>query len=219
MIVFKNKKAYLKKRKEEVEITSRLFQNLYEPVSFHKDFTVKDLFTIVSKSPEILKILSRYDGSAFIKETLTRRSRNHVSKSSKIEFYWFTDPFNNSLDGLDFPKVHGVDGRGRTFGLDFLPGSEIKHCRIKINSDLNLDVSLENNTYRVNVGKMIPTVGQVIFGLIWELSYWGSATKRDATRPTQEEEEYLDNPNPNPRPASEIFDEILGIRNQRRRRP
>ena len=192
MILFKDKKAIYKNRTRSVDVTKELELYLFEPVSFDKNFTVKDLFLILIKNKSLMRTYDYYDAKVFIKEGLERRSRKSISKSSKIEFYWHSDPFEKTLD-VEKPKVHGLNGRGKPFGLDFLPASEIRHCRIVVNTSLWINTEIRGETYRIETPKLTPTVGQIIQGLIWELSYWGHPTKRDAqSKPSEEELTHLE---------------------------
>ncbi len=216
MVLFKNKKAYIKKSRQNIDISNRIHQFLFEPVSFDKNFTVKELFLILEKNPEILKMLSRFDGATFIKEALQRKSKKHISPSSKIEFYWFSDPSSFELDGFNIPCVHGLNGRGKPFGLDFLPGSEIKHCRIKVLPALWVETEISGERYRVQAGNLTPTVGQVIYSLIWELSYWGPPKKRDqASSLSKEEKDFVEQANEPTMSIEELFE---SVRRERRRR-
>ena len=158
-----------------VDISKEISSYVNFRVDIEEGVKVKTLFSILKNNPAYLATFDRIWGKDFVTEGLQSKKKSSINQKSKIEFYWFLDQFEkDSVQIMPIPSVHGIEGKNGTFGLDFLPASEIRDLEVVVNEKIQtelIDLSLR------------PTLGQILYALIWELSFYGPPKTRDASHP------------------------------------
>lgn len=143
------------------------------PVMFAPHSTVQTIFELVKKNEQIKPILFYAD--EFLKEAEKEQETKNVK--GKLRFYWYGMEFDKDYFEVAPIKmeVDGVDENGEAFGIDFLGANDIK--------DLELTFDCEVPFYDEK-GNLIekrhahPTLMHVIYGLFWELSFFGNPEDR-----------------------------------------
>ena len=144
------------------------------PVIFDKNATVESLFKLVEKNPMIKVILPYADD--FIKESKTEKKVNNVN--GNLNFYWYGEDVDLKYFNIAYPKmeVEGIDENNEAFGIDFLSTSDIKD--LKLTFDCNVVIYKDNKPIKTIYTH--PTLFHVLYGLFWELSFYGKPEDRDA---------------------------------------
>ncbi len=168
--------TWLKRGNGTENISSNILPFLNKEVEIAPKTTVKALYLIIKNNPDFLSTLSRIYGSELVEEGLKRKKKHKFNKKAKIEFYWYLDQFETDVVKINpVPAVHGIENKkNEVFGLDFLPASEIRDLEVVIKDEI------ETSSVKVSLK---PTLGQILYGLIWELSFYGPPAKRDANLP------------------------------------
>ena len=143
------------------------------PVIFAPHSTVQTIFELVKKNEQIKPILFYVD--EFLKEAEKEPEAKDVK--GKLRFYWYGVEFDKDYFEVAPVKmeVEGIDENGETFGIDFLGANDIK--------DLELTFDCEAPFYDEKGNLMEkrhahPTLMHVVYGLFWELSFFGNPEDR-----------------------------------------
>ena len=163
-------KAYATKKKETT-INAHTLASL--PVIFDKGATVNTIFKLVEKNPQIKPIL--YYADEFLKEAEKEPTANDVY--GKIRFTWEAIEMQKNYFHVSYPKleVDGVDENGEAFGIEFLGVNNIKNLELIFKNDLHI-IDADGKEMIVHSH---PTLFQVIYGLFWEISFFGNPEARD----------------------------------------
>lgn len=160
-----------KKKKIKCNITPYYLASV--PVVFEDGSTVFTLFKLVEKNQH-LKIFLFYFDEFFEEITKTESS----SLNGYLVFDWYGLEKTNGIV-VNYPKMEvcGMHENGEYFGIEFLNVAKIKDLKLKINTAFKInnekyEIITELNTY--------PTLFQVLYGLFWELSFFGDPKKRDS---------------------------------------
>lgn len=161
--------------------------------SIEEGTTLQNLFTYLNKDVVAWQVFIGNWCEEFVKEGL----KDLVEKSSDLlylELYWsYTidkykheeEPQCNLGYRMDFhaigiPDEHGCD----RYSLSISPVNTINSIPIKVNEEVVLyETDYETHKDKKTVlGKQKPTLFQIVYGIIWELSFHGGPEKRDAER-------------------------------------
>ena len=173
-------------KKREIEnITPHILHEGY--CSLEEGVTLKNIFEYMNKEKLPWQIFIGNWCEEFIEEILkepTEKSDLHY-----LELYWSYEiskyqdneacHFGYRMDfhGIGDTYEHG----GNTYSLSFSQVNNLAHLPVKINEDVTL---IETNYInyedkRTTFGKQKPTLFQIIYSIIWELSFHGGPQKRD----------------------------------------
>ena len=143
------------------------------PVVFSEKVTVRSLFKLVNKN-EYLKPFLFYFNE--FENELDNPQEQDVKGS--IRFTWSEIDFGEDYFNISFPKmeVDGIDENGEIFGIEFLPCNEIADLPLLFDNNM---VILDENKQEIKKIYTHPTLFQVLYGLFWELSFFGDPNTRD----------------------------------------
>jgi hypothetical protein len=175
---------------------------LYEYCDIQKSITLADIFVLLRKEMPIYRIIIGNWVEEIVNEGVTGR----VKDDKDIEFlelYWNPETSiykgQRTIEGLNFPELHGLgyklkedheDGYKKgdriPYAVEFTPVNELMNCKIKLNKDLkfshwNHDVKDRDSKYYTDKEgwEVQYTLGHILYGIIWELSFLGSPKDRD----------------------------------------
>lgn len=147
------------------------------PVIFNEDVTVQTLYDIVEKYDFLAGI------TFYAKEFLAESKKPAEAKDvdGYLRFYWMPMDVNDNFHIVAYPKmeVDGVNTQGEAYGIEFLGANDIKHLKIRVDPK-KVIVDENNNKYDVIKSQDVyPTLFHVIYGLFWEMSFFGDPKRRD----------------------------------------
>jgi len=115
-----------------------------------------------------------------------------------LELHWNIAPYyveerelRLALCGFQFPefsgmgpilekKLHGKNpGERVVYGIDFTSTKKLKHLPLKVNNKARITLHAnQEDTQIIEIES--PTLGQIIHGIFWELSFFGGPAARDS---------------------------------------
>lgn len=189
-------KSYPMKRK--VDVTARGHEFLFEEVELDEDVTLADIFGLLDASPVLVAVYRRDFARELLVEAQKRPLKPKKCKESeRLEFlelysHWHQDTSNDAISGNNRLLLHGVGpvlkkasreygvkaGERVKFSLSFAPIRELLSLPVQINVqtpvfESDLDAYLCHKELHV-IRQEGFTLGQVIHGVLWELSFHGA---------------------------------------------
>lgn len=186
-------------RLNEVDVTRRAHEFLFEFITIHVGTTLSDVFRLMEVSP-LLQQLYRQD---FAEELCAEARKGAVAAGPQdpasidsIEFlelyqHWGLDSSTNEYSGTQRLNLHGIgpelshdaprEGRKKgeriEWSVSLTPLRELLPLPIRVNSEVRItedDANAKAYMHEIRRGRHPDiTLGQVIHGLLWELSFHG----------------------------------------------
>lgn len=141
------------------------------PVVFGKDVTINTIYDLVRKNV-ILRSICFY-AKEFLRESL---AHSKYKTKGNIVFCWEDLDINETYPMTNYPKmeVYGQSDEGESFGIEFLGANDIKDLGIIIDTKQKV----VDGVTTLNTVDLYPTLFQVVYGLFWELSFFGDPKSR-----------------------------------------
>lgn len=172
------------------EISNLSAHHLHElRCSLEDGITLREIFAFLNKDTDFWDIFIGNWCSDFIREGL-KEELPGCEDLHFLELYW-----NFSVEKLDEDSkpdlnfgyrmdFHAVGNEseygGNSYSVSFIPTNELAKVPVKINTKVNLiTVDPSYKTTETHLGEQDPTLFQIIYGIIWELSFSGSPASRD----------------------------------------
>ena len=153
---------------------------LFESTTLAEKVTLRDIFLLIDEHPLIQKILGNW-ADEYVKEGLSggKASTNLVSLELRWNFSYTKDDLIAVLShGLHFPELHGLDGSGSRYALDYCNASELASLPVKLNHTITFTNETEPKDPERLSGATF-TLGDILYGIIWSLSFHGPPKTRD----------------------------------------
>ena len=159
-------------RKKKTEINAHTLASL--PVIFDTGCTVNTIFKLVEKNQQLKPIL--YYADEFLAES--KKESEIADVNGKLRFMWDMIETEKDYFHVNYPKleVDGIDENDEPFGIEFLGAQDIKNLELTFDNNLHVVDEKGNEVVTLH---MHPTLFQVIYGLFWELSFFGNPKSRD----------------------------------------
>lgn len=143
------------------------------PVIFAPGSTVQTIFDLVKKNEQIKPILFYAD--EFLEEAEKESEVKNIQ--GKLRFYWYSEELDRDYFETASIKmeVDGIDENDKAFGIDFLGANDIKNLELIFDNYAPLYDEKGNLIKKVYIH---PTLFHVIYGLFWELSFFGNPEDR-----------------------------------------
>jgi hypothetical protein len=171
------------------DVTDQAHRYLFEPVTFDDDVTLRDLFLIINRNIDFYNDLLRNWCAEIVAEGLSEREKSKCNEDIEyLELYWQLEKDQDadgiSLSGYIFPDFHGWgdwdDSTKGGISLGLTPVYEFVDVPIRLRSHLTLiepcttGIPPEVNEFK----DATYALGQVLHGIIWELSFYGGPKQR-----------------------------------------
>lgn len=156
----------------EEDVTDKWMTYLFWPECKIEGATLADCLRLMQKSLAFSKVVFNMWIEEFIEEGLNPVEPDEELLS--LELYVAHELDEDGLDGLPFPSVHAPSA-DETYSIMFTPASNLSHLPITLGTFSvwkDRDAYFETEPYPVSLG-------QILYALIWELSYCGSPRERD----------------------------------------
>lgn len=139
---------------------------LFEPCRLDEDVTLKDIFLLIQHHIDVFeKILGNWCRE-FTTEALSTPSQ--VEDLLYLELYYTLQVEDGALEGINHPNFHGV-GQDSPYSLSFLPLNKLADLPVKLGP-----AQIEQSSYPT-----LYTLGNILNGILWELSFYGPPAQRD----------------------------------------
>jgi hypothetical protein len=192
----------------ERDVTEDASRYLFDTVALNPGITLRDIFLLLDVDPLLQEVYARDWANELLVEMMGENATaipaiEYAPEGIEyLELYqiWNQDSFSAELQPIHRLDFHGVgfvlrddvvrDGRvdyraGEriNWGVSFTSPMEMLHLPVRLNPEV---IICEDNADSVNHGKEIGrmlnpgvTLGQVIDGVLWELSFHGSPVSRN----------------------------------------
>ncbi len=190
------------------DVTEDASRYLFDTIALDPGITLRDIFLLLDINPLLQEVYARDWAKEFLAEMMSGNATAAPSIEydpkgiEYLELYqiWNQDSFIGELQPIHRLDFHGVGfvlredvvregrvdyraGERIKWGVSFSSPLEMLHLPVRLNPEVIL---CEDNADSVNHGKEIGrmlnpgvTLGQVIQGVLWELSFHGSPASRD----------------------------------------
>jgi hypothetical protein len=169
---------------KEEDVTNQSIRLVFENCQLHAETTLQDVFLLLNSQIEMFVLFFGSLVEEMTNEALIPAS-NKTDDIKFLELYWHlsydVDPFTNKevLAGTRFPSFHGV-GENDFYSVALSKINNLTHLKLKLRDEAIIhDFRKEVNTEIAKFANMEYTFGQIIHGIIWELTFYGSPTMRD----------------------------------------
>lgn len=176
-----------------------LLPHLMKIVRLHPDCTLASiLHTVRTFQHELEPIVGNWMNQ-FLIEAFEPVPSEHIPSSTErldqLELYYAASATNDTYHGLTYPSLHALgesfvdyDGtpldpntsRPEQFSISFTPINQLIHLPIHFRPTMYFEIShpmaLSN---QIALPSPATTILQVVYGIFWELSFYGPPEKRD----------------------------------------
>lgn len=186
------------------EVTDSAPRFLWESCRFAEGVTLRDLFTILRRDIDLYEVIF----GNWVKEIVSEGLDNEPEESGlshlclswvvTVNDHWDEVAQQNTegkaVSGYTFPDFHGIGETDITYSVAFTPLYQMMDLEVKL--DRNFVISDEAEFFRAHRkageypqrGEFDTTyqdstfnLMQILYGIIWELSFFGGPTERDET--------------------------------------
>lgn len=184
---------YYDEEKEEGKYLTRpLRQPGYEFFNYNchleSGVTLKDVFTYIDKNRELWQILFGNPRSIdeFVDEVMSTTEEAKDEGDEGISYFYVSPGMiekwdkNESLDTMNFCSFSGKAKEGDVnYSISFQTPGLYRNYELVVDPTLMfLDATdLQNNP--VVLGKKYPSLFEIVYGVIWELTWYGNKTERE----------------------------------------
>lgn len=190
------------------DVTDQASRHLFSTVALAPEVTLRDILLLLDVDPLLQEVFARDWAKELLAEMMSGHTPSAPSieydpegiKYLELCQVWSQDSFSGKLKPIHRLDFHGVGfvlradvvrdgcidyraGERIKWSLSFTSPLKILHLPVRLNPEVILR---EGNMDSVNYGKEIGhmrnpgvTLGQVIHGVLWELSFHGSPASRD----------------------------------------
>jgi hypothetical protein len=120
----------------------------------------------------------------FVEESKQPYEPKEDRELERLELYWFLESDAEfGTDGMTFPSFHGIGKNGDKYGVDFSSCHTLMELPLMLKE--NAEIYHRDQKYQSDGSSMVvlPKVGYtlmgILYGIIWELSFFGPPKKRD----------------------------------------
>lgn len=200
----KKKKAGLYK---ERNLTKKSVAYLFEPCTLEDGLLLKDIFLLLNTNLDIFKVIIGNWCSEFVQEGLkplkgkeAEREIEFLELYSSLEKTMDQKTKFQTVDGGVFPELHGTGfvqkkdkymspenggyleckaGKRISYSVSFMSASELARLPIKLSDEIKIyDMDNQYCIHEILKGVSY-SLGQILYGIIWELSFYGPPVDRN----------------------------------------
>jgi hypothetical protein len=163
------------------DVTNTAICRLFDRCTLDEQTTLRDVLLLLNTNLPMFDLIIGNWCKEYVCEGLAEQVEKNENVSY-LELYWllefFEDEDDKYTEGNRFPSFHGVGlDANENYGninIGMIPVNEISHLNIKLN-DLYF---VSNDTGEVFYRNPEYTLGQILYGIIWELSFLGNPNSR-----------------------------------------
>lgn len=187
---------------KEKDVTDFSFRHLFDLCSLEDGVTLKDVFLLVSREAGLYDLIIGNWLKDYMSEAFNEKEKEPIQDQEIdfLELYWTPSlqklEGRESLQGSAFPCLHGLGpvlqneqdgfkaGSRIPYSLSFMPLGTLLDLPLKIKKDTELwsedfDSRKLKDKKILDIKEWPMTLGQIVYGIFWELSFYGSPKDRD----------------------------------------
>lgn len=188
---------------EDRDYTDLASECLFDVCTVDEDVTLADVFFLINRNLDKLSPVLGNWCEEYVKEGLKIAPAGKESEVEYVELYWhlevdnYDDKEKDHLSGFNFPRFHGIGfvheedwidkwgglmaekGTRTNYAIEFTPAYELAKLPLKLNSEVNI---YKDYKHVVTYHNPNFTLGHILYGIMWELSFCGPPAKRDDMR-------------------------------------
>jgi hypothetical protein len=182
--------------KDEVDILDieDIISFLSEYVELGESVTIKRIFEIVSANIDKLNNIYESALGGLMLEPYLQEIENNPTEIldiDYIELYWLCDKCDDDVNIL--PSLHGISPKLDDCALDFIGLNNIKNCKIKINTNIEIvdynKIENKKDDIVLKIGNKSFTLFELFNAIFYEISFHGGP--QDKNEMFQEIEESI----------------------------
>jgi hypothetical protein len=187
----------------ERDATQSAIRCLFEECGLAPDATLKDVLLLLDTELDAFDAVFGHRLKEIVEEGLRGPEPKKPAfeiKTEYLELYWWlklqTSDGKTSLLGTAFPMFHGLGkileaddgpykkGERTPYALDFLSAKSLAGLPLKLKNEAkvgadSLDDFMVPYSVALKADRAPMTLGQIIQGIVFELSFWGAPADRD----------------------------------------
>jgi len=143
---------------------------LFEPCELAAKVTLRDIFLLIERHIDVFDKLLGNWCKKLTEEALSARDFEPVSEIQYLELMFYLELDDGNLYGMDRPDFHGVGKNQEDYSIVFSPTYQI------------VDLPLVLGGVKTQSGEKYQTtftLGKILHGILWELSFYGAPKDRD----------------------------------------
>jgi hypothetical protein len=174
----------------EEEITEKApFYLFYPECELNDDVTLRDIFLLLKQDLPLYTVVIGNWVEEFVEEAFRPLPDDfEETEVEYLEVYWWLEYDKEYFSGLDFPSFHGIGGSevwgdDINYSMSWTPVNEMLDLPLRQRTHLSLCDKTESFPGEVKeiLGPSY-TLGQIMYGIIWDISFYGGPESRDKTR-------------------------------------
>lgn len=161
-----------------------------------EDVTLEDIFKIVDKNIDFWEFIIGNYCKEIINEGLLKKDKDYDTNIHYLELYWSAEEVCGKLEMPDFMSFHGVGSKETNltseltpgintkseldnYAIEMTPTYELVKCEVIVNETFNI-IEFEDSEVKTLYSSFLsPTLFQIMYGIFWELSFFGSPQEKD----------------------------------------
>lgn len=160
-----------------------------EECEIDDNVTLGDIFLIIKQNMDWWELILEDWSREFVDEALKPVLVTSVDENDPVEYlelYWGVEEWDGEISLPTFMSFHGKGKPDEydcvNYGVSFTPANELAKLPIKVNTEFVIYKSLKKSPFFEEKYKGVakPTLFQIIYGIFWELSFYGGPEDRDA---------------------------------------
>ena len=190
----------------ETDVTEHASRYLFETVALDPALTLRDIFLLLDTSHVLQEVYASHGGVELLLEIMagsveSREIEYDPNGIEYLELYqvWQQDSCAGQLQPIHRLWFHGVGFLLREVfaygGVDYSAGARVKwsisflspldrlHLPVRLNPEVILcEANVDSVNYGNEIGRMSnpgASLGQIMDGVLWELSFYGDPSSRD----------------------------------------
>jgi hypothetical protein len=165
------------------DVTEKPCEYLFERCILDDDVTLRDIMLVLNANLEIFNVVLGNWCKEYVTEALSEPADSPRIKDYNLEcleLYWVFNQSSDDTSGYQMPGFQGVgvevDGQRIDYAIEFIPS----YCLLNVPVKLKKTAALyDDDDYKCELPNPIYTLGHILMGIIWELSFTGSPENRD----------------------------------------
>jgi hypothetical protein len=140
---------------------------------------LKDIFQLLKRHLEVYKLVMPRPVEEIVEEGLQPYTGEEIGLDY-VELYWQIDydQAEKDFSGNTLPDFHGISLSAEYgFALDFIPANKIAGLPLKLCPKFTIYNATDRTSATYEGPKF--SLGQILYGIIWELTWYGPPAKRD----------------------------------------
>lgn len=154
---------------EMIDVTNAAPTLLFEPCQLADKVTLRDVFLLLQNHLDVFDKLLGNWCKTYTEEALAKKDAVDPA-FDYLELYHTLEVDEDELLGMDRPDFHAVKG-DEAYSLSFLPLYEYADCPLVLGkTQMDDGKTFYDSPF---------TLGKILYGILWEISFYGPPANRD----------------------------------------